>query len=69
MVEKQVLYMGRWVPKEHFRVFVHNETGQKLANSHEEFTQLISSGLWFVEKPEPVEPTKRGRKCQSQPKA
>lgn len=43
----QVMYQGRWVRKDHFRVFVYNENEQKLANSFDEYTKLIESGLWF----------------------
>lgn len=54
--ESQVLYLGRWVSREHFRAFVYNKEGKKLANTYEEYGQLISSGLWqsvpYVE-PEP----------------
>lgn len=46
----QVEYLGRWVDKEHFRVFVYNDTGQKLVNSYDEFKALIGSGLWFPTK-------------------
>ncbi len=48
----QFLYLGRYVDKAHFRTFVFNESGQKLANSYEEFEKLISSGLWFISKEE-----------------
>ncbi len=52
--DNQVLYVGRWVDKVHFRAFVYNEKGeQKLANSHPEFESLIASGIWFESKPEP----------------
>lgn len=49
MEESQVLYLGRWVSREHFRAFVYNKEGQKLAKSYEEYSQLISSGLWNAE--------------------
>lgn len=54
----QVLYQGRWVNREHFRVFVYNGEGQKLANSYDEYMNLISSGLWWNTKEEvdPKEP-------------
>jgi hypothetical protein len=45
--DSQVFYMDRWVDKKDFRVFVYNKAGQKLANTHDEFVKLISSGLWF----------------------
>lgn len=49
-ISPQVLYQGRYVDKDHFRVFVYNGKTQKLANSYEEFETLISSGLWFETK-------------------
>lgn len=73
--ESQVLYLGRWVSREHFRAFVYNSSGQKAANSYKEFSDLISSGAWFAEKKDvPVDiekenvisiKRKRGRKCQN----
>lgn len=75
VVDSQVLYMGRWVPREHFRAFVYNSTGQKIAESYQEFSDLISSGIWFAEKKDvpsviSIENVvsikrKRGRKCQN----
>ena len=77
MVDTQVLYMGRWVSKEHFKAFVYNNTGQMLAKSYQEFINLISSGVWQAEplKAESVSQieddnvvpikAKRGRKCQN----
>lgn len=74
-LDDQILYLGRWVSREHFRAFVFNSTGQKLANSYEEFSEMISSGVWFTE-PNDVHPDnvvdikpKRGRPCQSPNKA
>lgn len=56
-IDTQVLYLGRWVSKEHFRAFVYNKDGQYLAKSYDEYSKLISSGSWqstaYVE-PEPV---------------
>jgi hypothetical protein len=46
----QVEYLGRWVDKQNFRVFVYNEKEQRLASSYEEFINLTSSGLWFESK-------------------
>ena len=64
----QELYQGRWVSRENFRAFVYNASGQKLANSWEEFSDLISSGLWFQSKDEikPKEPVniRAGRKAK-----
>ncbi len=81
-VDKQVLYLGRWVSREHFRAFVYNSSGEKMANSYQEFSDLISSGVWFAEKQDipkkdeeneatnvvAIKP-KRGRKCQNLNKA
>lgn len=45
--KKQCHYLGKWIDKEHFRAFVYNNSGKKLANSWDEFESLIGSGLWF----------------------
>lgn len=47
--DTQVLYLGRWVSREHFCAFVYNTTGQKLVKSYDEFSSMISSGAWFAE--------------------
>ena len=69
MEDKQVLYQGRWVDKDFFRVFVYNLSGKKLANSYSEYTDLIQSGLWFsnVEDVEPKTPVniRTGRKAKN----
>lgn len=52
LIEPQFLYLGRWVNKKHFRAFVYNNQGQKLANSYEEYEKLVSTGLWFSSKEE-----------------
>ena len=49
IIDKQVLYLGRWVSREHFCAFVYNRTGQKLMKNYEEFSNAISSGIWFAE--------------------
>ena len=49
MEDTQVLYLGRWVSKNHFKAFVYNKEGQKLARSYAEYSELISSGLWQAE--------------------
>ena len=80
-MDTQVLYRGRWVSREHFCAFVYNSTGEKLAKSYKEFSDLISSGVWFADKSdipnipsnsmeledEKVVPIKRkgGKKCHS----
>ena len=43
----QVLYMDRWVDKAHFRAFVYNTKEQRIANSYNEYENLLASGLWF----------------------
>ncbi len=47
---KQVFYNDRWVDIENFRVFVYNSDGQKLAESYQEYENLIASGKWFSTK-------------------
>lgn len=47
----QVMYLGRWVNKEHFRTFVYNEKSEKIVNSYDEYEAAIASGLWFAERP------------------
>ena len=80
--DSQVLYLGRFVSREYFCAFVYNSTGQKLVKSYDEFSTLISSGVWFAEHKDIPEPKvdkesedvdkviqmepKRRRKCQSQ---
>lgn len=46
-LDKQIKYLGKWVNREHFRVFVYNAEGQTLAKNAEEYESLIHSGLWF----------------------
>lgn len=81
-IDGQVLYLGRWVPRKHFRAFVYNSNGSKLCNSYDEFEQCINSGVWSSAIPEKLKPchaitnqdnvvsikNKRGRKCRSQVK-
>lgn len=67
MSEEMVSYDNRLVPKKWFRVFVYDKNNnEKLANNYEEFTKLVSSGLWFVkkqtkEKQVDMHPAKRGK--------
>ena len=65
----QVLYQGRWVNRDKFRAFVYNASTKKLANSYEEYSHLIESGLWFStkEEVEPKEPIniRQGRKAKN----
>ena len=49
-ISPQVLYLGRWVKRDHFRVFVYNGEDQRLVNSYQEFSDAIESGLWFASK-------------------
>lgn len=81
VVDDQVLYQNRWVSRQFFRAFVYNSTGQKLVNSYDEFSQLISSGTWFADKEEVPKGSdegcdtvvelkkRRGNKCHNQQKA
>ena len=65
----QVLYQGRWVDRKTFRAFVYNETEQKLANSYDEYSDLIESGLWFCSQediqPKEVVNIRQGRKAKN----
>lgn len=73
-IEKQVLYLGRWVLRDHFCAFVYNSEGEKLTKSYDEFSDAISSGHWFAEKKDvPKESLKvvkiksgKGKKWQNQ---
>lgn len=78
IMDSQILYNGRWVPREHFRAFVYNHGTEKLVNSYDEFMKMIASGLWFADRadiPKPiakndethnvVQIKKRGRKCRN----
>ena len=50
-MEDTVIYKGKHVPREHFRVFVYNKDNEKkLANSYDEYLELTSTGMWFDEK-------------------
>lgn len=69
-IEQQVLYLGRWVSRSHFRAFVYNNSGSRLVESYKDFSDLISSGVWFAEEKD-IQPavvvdikTKRGRPCR-----
>jgi hypothetical protein len=79
VIDKQVLYQGRWVSRQHFAAFIYKKDGQRLVNNYDEFANLIASGLWYAEKkdiPElnKIEPEnnvvdikpKRVRKCRNQ---
>ena len=71
-IDKQVLYMGKWIDPNHFAAFVHSKTERRLVQSWKAYTDLISTGIWFdlpptveqdADKPEPV---RRTKKCQPQ---
>ncbi len=75
--DNQVLYNGRWIPKAHFRAFVYNKDGQRVAESYDEYAAMISSGTWFAEPQDdtsnyenvvPMQDAKRGKKCRNQVK-
>jgi hypothetical protein len=56
-----VEYLGKMVPREHFRVFVYSQDGkQKLVNSWNEYQEAIGSGMWFAEK-QPLKQRKKER--------
>ncbi len=57
--ESQVLYLGRWVSREHFKAFVYSKEDKKLAKSYDEFASLISSGIWKAEPIKKEEPFKQ----------
>lgn len=52
LIEPQFMYLGKMTNKRHFRAFVYNNEGQKLANSYEEYEKLVSTGVWFSSKEE-----------------
>ena len=49
-IPDQFYYNGRYVNTEHFRTFVYNKDGEKLAENYQQYQDLISSGLWFSSK-------------------
>ena len=49
-VKNQVQYMGRWVDRDSFRVFVYSKDGKKLAKNYQEYEGLIASGNWYDSK-------------------
>ena len=50
---EDVMYLGRWIPKQGFRTFVYDKNGnEKLANTYPEYESMIATGLWFATKPE-----------------
>jgi hypothetical protein len=49
-VDTQVLYLGRWVNRDHFACFVYKSTGERLVKSYDEFSDAIASGTWFATK-------------------
>jgi len=48
MQGESVIYQGRLVPKEGFRVFVYSKDNvKKLASSWEEYLSLVTTGIWY----------------------
>jgi len=64
MQNEHVLYNGRMVSTEGFRVYVYgNDNTSKIVNSWIEFQEHIASGLWFPTKeaiPDYVKHKKKG---------
>jgi hypothetical protein len=51
MTGEHVIYDGRLVPKEGFRVFIYGHDGkQKLVESWAEYEKHIQTGIWFSTK-------------------
>lgn len=48
MEGESVIYLGRAVSKNGFRVFVYSLTEQKLVESWDEYIDHLSSGVWFA---------------------
>lgn len=76
--EEQVLYLSRWVSKAHFKAFVYKKDAKHLAKTYQEFSDLISSGVWQAQpqikeladtNEKVVGITKRVRKCPNPRKA
>jgi hypothetical protein len=63
MKSEMVIYNGRPVPKDGFRVFIYGADGkQKLVNSWIEYQSNIESGLWFSTKEAVIEKSKSKKK-------
>lgn len=58
--DKQFMYNGRLVDKEHFRAFVYSIDEQRLAKSYDEYVRHIQTGVWF-DSPEKVIAPKKGK--------
>lgn len=54
--EGQFLYCGRWVNKAHFRAYVYGKDIKTIANSYDDYTAYIATGVWFDDPPvnEPI---------------
>jgi len=44
----KVSYLGRMVDEEGFRAFIYAKDQQKIVNSWREFTNEMSTGVWFA---------------------
>ena len=48
-VDAQVNYLGRWVSRDNFRVFVYGKEGQKkVVENYDEYEKAILSREWFA---------------------
>ena len=50
MNNSPAVYLGRIIPKEHFRAYIYKANGdKKLVNSWDEFEAHMETGIWFAE--------------------
>jgi len=58
-MEDLVVYMGRKVPRKHFRAFIYGTDNQKkLVNSWSELQKHVQTGLWATQPFPEIEPEK-----------
>jgi hypothetical protein len=66
-----VEYMGKMVPKNHFRVYVYNkDLDKKLCNNYSEYLVLRDTGVWFdsIEDAKAIEHMQTKTKKKGRPK-
>lgn len=71
MKQKTVLYKGRHIPEQSFRVHVYDKAGnKKQVDNYTDFSIALASGDWFIDKPNvsretlPKRRKKGGDKCK-----